>query len=72
MLLRDYRKTVAKLSRAKAGEAIGVDQITVWRWENGRSIPMPEQMRKVQAWSGGQVTPNDFVSGKPAVITGAR
>lgn len=64
MLLQDYRKTVEKLSRAKAGEAIGVNGITIWRWESGRSIPEPAQMLKVQQWSGGAVTPNDFVKAK--------
>ena len=61
MLLQDYRTKVAKLSRAKAGAAIGVNGITIWRWETRRSIPEAPQMLAVQKWSDGQVTPNDFI-----------
>lgn len=66
MLLQDYRMKVAKLSREKAGAQIGVNGITIWRWETGRSIPPPELLRKVQEWSAGAVTPNDFIAPLPA------
>ena len=64
MLLKTYRVATAKLSREKAGKELGVDGITLWRWENGRSIPEADNLRKIMEWSNGQVTPNDFIKAK--------
>lgn len=62
MDLQTYRTTVAKLSREKAGAALGVDGITVWRWETRRSIPEAPRMRRIIDWSGGQVTADDLLN----------
>lgn len=68
MNLQTYRTTVAKLSREKAGAQLGVDGITVWRWETGRSVPEAPRIRRIIEWSGGQVTADDVLAAnyKPA------
>lgn len=67
MLLQDYRVKTRNISRAKAGQELGVDGITIWRWEAGKSIPEAANIRKISEWSGGQVTANDFIkTDKPA------
>lgn len=58
--LLDYRK-LRKLSRRAAGAALGVNQITVWRWETGRTAPDAAAMRRIAKWSDGAVTANDMV-----------
>lgn len=60
MKLKTYRKQQG-LSRAKVAEALGVTGVTVWRWETGRMFPSAPVMKRIAKWSGGQVTPNDFV-----------
>ncbi len=74
MDLKTYRTTVAGISRAKAGEALGVDGVTVYRWETGRSYPAPDLQQKVIEWSGSQVTADDmletFIAGVDGVILG--
>ena len=60
MKLKDYRK-LRGLTRRAAGEALGVNQITIWRWETGRSAPRPEQARVIIAWSAGAVTAADLL-----------
>ena len=67
MLLQDYRKKLG-LSQQKAAKQMGVNWITIYRWETGRSIPEPTSIRKIQEWSGGHVTANDFIKAeaKPA------
>lgn len=61
MQLLRFRTRVAKVSRASAGQALGVTGITVWRWETGRSIPTPPALKAIDSWSGGKVKPNDFI-----------
>ena len=61
MLLQDYRNSL-KLSREKAGKALGVSGITVWRWETGRSMPEKPQLQKIAKWSKGKVTANDMLA----------
>lgn len=61
MKLKDYRTKIAKLSRAKAAEQLGVHQIQVWRWETGRSVPEPETILAIVKWSGGKVTADELL-----------
>ena len=58
MQLIEFRKG-RKLSRAALGKMVGVDGITIYRWETGRSMPKPAQVRKVQEVTEGAVTADD-------------
>lgn len=69
MNFQDYRKKRG-LSRAKVGAALGVDGLTVWRWETRRSIPKPDTILKIIAWSSGEVTANELL-GAPVIEQGA-
>jgi len=40
--LKSYRDRHG-LSQAAFGQKVGVDRITVWRWENGKRKPSPTQ-----------------------------
>lgn len=62
------------ISKYRVAKDIGVAWTTLWRWITGRAMPQPEQMRAVQAYTGGAVTPNDWINtaAKPAVITGGK
>jgi len=56
--LIEFRKG-RKLSRAALGKLVGVDGVTVWRHETGRSMPKPSQVRKYQEITEGAVTADD-------------
>lgn len=59
MKLEAYR-IKKRLSRFQAAQEIGVDTSTVWKWEKGKSNPLPPQIKRITEWSGGKVTANDF------------
>ena len=65
MKLLDYRKQ-QRLSRAKAGAAIGVCGITVWRWETGRSRPTYDTARRIINWSNGAITFDEIAAERAA------
>ncbi len=60
MLLLDYINE-NDISKAEAARQLGVRWTTIWRWIKGRSVPQHDHLLKIKEWSGGQVTPNDFV-----------
>ena len=60
MQLIDYRKSL-DMSRAEMARQLDVDIVTAWRWEAGFVTPRPKQMQAIMTWSGGQVTPNDWI-----------
>jgi DNA-binding transcriptional regulator YiaG len=37
------------LTQQQFGERIGVDKMTVWRWEQGRVEPNPEAVKAIEA-----------------------
>jgi len=49
--LKSYRDNHG-LSQAALGERIGVDRITVWRWENGKRQPSPAQCKLLTEATG--------------------
>lgn len=61
MLLKDYRK-LRNLTRAKAGEQLGVSGVSIYRWETGRQMPRREDLLNISKWSDGAVQANDFVN----------
>lgn len=61
MLLQDWRKTLAEpKSKYQVAKDLDVKWTTVWRWETGRARPQPEMIKKITAYTGGQVTANDW------------
>lgn len=73
MTLQEWLKTQDR-SKYRAAKDLGVAWTTLWRWITGRAMPKHEQMRAVQTYTGGAVTPNDWINtaAKPAVITGGK
>lgn len=63
MKLKDYRKLM-NLTREQAGAQIGVSGITVWRWESGVSMPGPDMLIKIKAWSRDAVTADDVLTAR--------
>lgn len=49
--IKDFR-THHKLSRAALGERIGVDAMTIRRWENGESLPRRAHWDKIKEETG--------------------
>lgn len=60
MTLQDWL-TANNRSKYRASKDLGIAWTTMWRWITGRACPRPEQMRAVQAYTDGAVTPNDWV-----------
>lgn len=48
---REWRDSQG-LSQAEAAERIGVERLTVTRWEAGKNFPRPEQLRAIADLSG--------------------
>lgn len=61
MQLAQYLKR-NKVSRAEFASRIGVDPVSVWRWENGRVFPL-RYIAAITAATEGKVTANDFIRG---------
>lgn len=61
MTLQDWL-TANKVTKYRAAKDLGVAWTSLWRWITGRALPRPEQMRAVEAYTKGAVTPNDWIS----------
>lgn len=48
------------LSDGEVAERLGVSRPTVTRWRNGAMLPDWPMARRIQEWSGGNVSPNDW------------
>lgn len=60
--LHSWRKAQNK-SQAAAGEAVGVDRLTWWRWENGKSridIELLDRVESVTGVNRSQLRPDIF------------
>ncbi len=53
-------RTQNGLTQAIAAAGIGVTDVAVSHYENGRRIPKPTVMARIVAFTDGKVTPNDF------------
>lgn len=60
MKLKDYREGL-RIEASQAAKELGVSVSTYWRWEAGLSAPRRIKQLKILDWSGGKVTPNDFL-----------
>lgn len=49
--IEQFRKE-AGLSREQVAAEIGVDPVTVWRWENGKVLVPPDRLAKVESVTG--------------------
>jgi transcriptional regulator with XRE-family HTH domain len=56
--LKSWR-TQHKLSQPKAGEVLGVDTMTVSRWERGNHLPHKKHWSKIEEVTG--ITPSQLV-----------
>ena len=63
MNLKSYREK-KQLSQREMAENLEVSRDVYISWENGRSIPRPENMQKIMEATGGEVQPNDFYKGE--------
>ena len=63
MKLKTYR-TNKNLSQREMAEKLGVSRDVYISWEIERSIPRPENMSKIVAYTGGEVQANDFYEGE--------
>lgn len=59
MKLAKYLET-NKMDRRAFAKAIGVDRVSVYRWETGKAFPI-RHLHKIIALTNGKVTANDFV-----------
>ena len=59
MKLQEYRKKENKTQQDMAND-LGVFQSVIQKWESGETIPRPESMQKIIAYTKGEVTANDF------------
>lgn len=48
----------ACMSQSEMAETMGVNKSTIWNWENGKSEPSVNQLRKISEISG---IPMDFI-----------
>lgn len=59
MKLQEYRKKENKTQQDMAND-LGVFQSVIQKWESSETIPRPESMQKIIAYTKGEVTANDF------------
>jgi transcriptional regulator with XRE-family HTH domain len=59
MTLREWIES-QKLTQREAAARLGVHEITLNKWVNGRMIPRRAQMETVEARTGGAVCGRDF------------
>lgn len=64
MKLAKYLET-NNMDRRAFAKAIGVDRVSVYRWETGKAFPI-RHLNKIIAVTKGKVTANDFVCGDAA------
>lgn len=59
MLLSNFLKLANKTTKQAAIE-LGFSQADVSRYCTGRVVPRLQRIKKIEEWSNGAVTPNDF------------
>jgi hypothetical protein len=61
MKLLDYQDS-QRIGPVEAARQLGVNYCTYYKWIKCKIVPRRAMMLKIQDWSGGQVTPNDFIT----------
>lgn len=64
MRLSDYLQR-HKINRTEFATAMGVDPISVYRWERGIRMPV-RHFARIAEFTGNEVTANDFVQADEA------
>lgn len=64
MRLGDYLESI-KMDKETAAQQLEVSYQAVRNWVAGDRTPRPENMVRIEQWSGGIVRPNDFISPAP-------
>ena len=52
------------ISVKQASEEIGCGIVSISRWRTGKSIPSPEFMDRIKAWSNGEISADSFYTWK--------
>lgn len=61
MKQRDFRLSRQPRMRLREfAKAVGVHLVTASIWENGRALPSPRHMARIEKVTGGKVRPNDY------------
>lgn len=60
MLLKDYIRQ-RRITIADAARELKEHHDTVRKWAHGLRVPRPPAQRKIREWSGGAVTPADWI-----------
>lgn len=63
MTFQDWLNDCGK-SKYRVAKDLGVAWTTLWRWVAKGGLPQPDMMRKIEGYTGGAVTPNDWISSK--------
>lgn len=62
MKLKNYLSEAGFKSIADAARSARFEHETFRKWVNEERIPRPDNMRVIEVWSGGKVTPRDWYS----------
>jgi predicted site-specific integrase-resolvase len=61
MTIDSYIK-LKRMTHKKAAEELGVNYTTLYRWIKTGIMPKKPMLKKINEWSEGAVTANDFTS----------
>lgn len=70
MKLLEYTES-QRIGPVEAARQLDVNFCTYYRWVKGYSTPRRVTQLKIQDWSGGHVTPNDFINNEEPQHGGA-
>lgn len=60
MKLKSWRKE-NRLTQARAANVLGVDRVSLARWECGDRFPSPQMQARIHQMTDGAVSPNDWI-----------
>jgi len=63
MKLIEYQES-QRIGPVEAARQLGVNYSTYYKWRMGYVVPRRVMQLKIMDWSGGKVTPNDFIINK--------
>ena len=59
MKLREFIE-IKKIARIEAAKELDCTVAALGYWMNGKRIPRPEMIKRIDKWSGGKVAPPDW------------
>lgn len=57
----NFNKWILKETPRGVARALGVDSTTVCAWQQGRSCPRPEKMKRIKSLSQGDITYDNII-----------